>query len=130
MSASGYIVEYFTCIGSGVSQLHHCHCLYRGSSSAITEISEGEFLDVIIWTRSTIGGVFRVTDQEKKLPDWVNDFEVKHCGGSDAHDKPSEFKLTTRRIAGPAKIKVKASSLAGRFTNNNFLVAWCVYPHM
>lgn len=103
--------------------------LNRGSGSATAEIAKGEALEISIWTRSTTGGVFSVTDQDKKLPNWVTDFEIKHVGGSEASDKPSEFKLTKTRIMGPAKVKVKCASNAGRFTTNNFLVAWGVYPN-
>lgn len=123
------VVNIFTFLTPSFLTNIHVTLRYRGSASATMEITEGESLEIIIWTRSTVGAKFSIVDQDKNLPNWVTDMEVKHTGGSEPSDKPSEITLTKARIVGSAKIKVKASSNAGRFTSNNFLVAWCVYPN-
>lgn len=98
-----------------------------GHNSVKTEVHEGEEVDVIVWTRCVSGAKFSITDQDKKMPSFVEGVEVKHTGGHEVADMPTETKLTSKRVKGPAKIKVKADSHASRFTTEKFLVAFCVY---
>eukprot|EP00543_Licmophora_paradoxa_P008838 CAMPEP_0202458932 /NCGR_PEP_ID=MMETSP1360-20130828/28685_1 /ASSEMBLY_ACC=CAM_ASM_000848 /TAXON_ID=515479 /ORGANISM="Licmophora paradoxa, Strain CCMP2313" /LENGTH=421 /DNA_ID=CAMNT_0049079693 /DNA_START=44 /DNA_END=1309 /DNA_ORIENTATION=- len=99
----------------------------RGSGSVKADIADGESVEIAVWTRSNAGATFSVTDQNKVKPDWVSGVVVKHVGNPDTSEKPTETKLTKERIRGPAKLKIKADSLGGRFTSYNFLVSLSIY---
>lgn len=99
----------------------------RGSGSIKTEIAAGESVEISVWTRSTAGAKFTLCDSDKKGPDWAAGVLAQHKGTSDMKEAPTETKITTKKIEGPAKIKVKADSNAGRFTTNNFLVSFAIY---
>jgi hypothetical protein len=68
-----------------------------------------------------------VTDVNHNHEPWVKDLEVKHTGGDTLQDMPSHESITETKIVGPAKLKVKAHSNAGRFSSNNFFSVFSVY---
>lgn len=95
----------------------------RGHGSSTTDVSEGEELEIQIWTTSSPGAAFTITHPHSKNPPVVAPVDVKHNGS----ERPSHQTITTTHIAGPTKIKVKADSHAGRFTTENFLVVYRFY---
>jgi hypothetical protein len=100
---------------------------YSGHGSTSYEIGEGEELEVSIYTRSTAGAKFTVTDVNKEKTNWVNDYDVTHNGTDDAEEHPTHDMLTKTKIQGPANVKVKADCNAGRWSSHNFLVVFWVY---
>jgi hypothetical protein len=86
-------------------------------------------LDITIYTRSTAGAKFTVTDVNHTQAPWVENFEVKHHGTDDISETPSHISITgaDKKIVGPQQVKVKADSHAGRWSTNNFLVVFTVY---
>lgn len=85
-------------------------------------------MDVAVWTRSTAGAVFSVTHHEQKHgASYVDGVHVRHNGTDDVTETPTSVTLTEKRIVGPAKIKVKADSNAGRFSTHNFMVVFEIY---
>jgi hypothetical protein len=100
---------------------------YSGHGSTSYEIGEGEELEVSIYTRSTSGAKFTVTDVNKEKVPWVTNFDVTHTGTDDAEEPPTHEMLTKTKISGPASVKVKADSNAGRWSTNNFLVVFWIY---
>ena len=101
---------------------------YSGHGSVVAEIGQGEEMEVTVWTRSTTGAVFSVTHAEHKHGEsYVDHVQVKHHGTDDVTEPPTSVTLTQERIVGPAKIKVKADSNAGRFSTHNFMVVFNVY---
>lgn len=99
----------------------------RGSGSASLEIAAGEFVEVTVWTRSTLGAAFSIVDHNNKKTVYNDTVEVKHDGKGDEHESPTCVSLNKERISGPKHIKVKADSHAGRFTCHNFLVVFKFY---
>ena len=88
------------------------------------EIAQGEETVISVWTRSTAGAKFTVTDADKRhLADGV---EVIHSGTSDVHENPSSMVITSSKIVGPAKLKVKGDAIGSRWSTNNFLVVFSV----
>lgn len=90
------------------------------------DIAEGESLDIDVWTRSTAGAKFSVTDANTKQ-EICPTIEVKHGGTEDVTEIPTSGKLTPAHIDGPRKIKVKADCNAGRFSRHNFLLVLSHY---
>lgn len=88
------------------------------------EIQAGEFVEVMVWTRSTMGGAFTIVDQNDKKKVYVDKTEVKHTGKGEDTEMPTCVTMTEERITGPKHIKVKADSHAGRFTCHNFLIVF------
>lgn len=85
-------------------------------------------MEVTVWTRSTAGAIFSVTHAEQKHgAHYVDNIEVKHAGSEDVTEVPTSVTLTKEHIHGPCKIKVKADSLAGRFSTHNYMVVFNVY---
>lgn len=113
---------------SGKLKKMHSEVIYvRGSGSATFEIAAGEELDVSIYTRSKAGCKFSIVESKSKK-EIVAKVEIKHDGGdTDSADMPMHKSLTETRLDGPISIKVKADSMAGRFTTHNFLACFSVY---
>lgn len=102
----------------------------RGSGSTSIEVAAGEFVEIHVWTRSTMGAAFTVVDHDNKKTVYIDKIEVKHAGKGEETENPTSVLLTGKgRVAGPKHIKVKADSHAGRFTCHNFLVAFKFYKH-
>ena len=91
------------------------------------EIKAGEFVEVTVWTRSTMGAAFTVVDHNNKKTVYIDKVEVKHAGKGEETEMPTCVSLTKERISGPKHIKVKADSHAGRFTCHNFLVVFTFF---
>jgi hypothetical protein len=91
------------------------------------DIAEGETLDIDVWTRSTVGAHFSVTDANTKH-EICPATEVRHTGTDDVTEIPTSGKVTkASRIVGPRKVKIKADSNAGRFSRHNFLLVLSHY---
>ena len=101
--------------------------LNRGSGSITYDIIPDEELEVSIYTRSTAGAKWTISDaKNKKGTTWVGDVETKHVG-DDLELPPSHIKLTKANIKGPVSIKIKAESFGGRWTSEKFLVVVSVF---
>jgi hypothetical protein len=108
--------------------IHIPSLFYSGHGSIIVDVAEGEEMEVAVWTRSTSGAAFSVTHAEQKHGSpYVENVEVKHHGTEDVTEPPTSATLTKERIVGPAKIKVKADSHAGRFSTHNYMVVFEIY---
>lgn len=81
-----------------------------------------------MWTRSTAGAKFSVTDASTKV-EICPPVEVRHGGTDDVTEMPTTGKITPpgSRIAGPRKVKIKADCNAGRFSRHNFLLVLSHY---
>ena len=79
---------------------------------------------ISVWTRSTAGAKFTVTDADKHPLSEV--VEVVHVGTSDGHENPSSKTITSSKIVGPAKLKVKGDAIGSRWSTNNFLIVFSV----
>lgn len=97
----------------------------RGHGSCTYEIGPEEALKIEVYTRSTAGAKFAVVDAKSKTP-WVEGALAKHDGTDSMDEIPTKTVITDELIPGPASIKVKADSNAGRWTTNNFLVVFTV----
>jgi len=98
-----------------------------GNGSCTFSLNAGEELDISIYTRSTAGAKFAVTNAAGNST-FVDNFEVKHLGSDDLTETPTRLSLTgDNKITGPQQIKVKADSNAGRWSTSNFLVVFTVY---
>lgn len=106
----------------------HSEVLYvRGSGSITYDIIPDEELEVSIYTRSTAGAKWTISDAKNKNgTTWVGDVETKHVG-DDLELPSSHFKLTKANIKGPVSIKIKAESFGGRWTSEKFLVVVSVF---
>jgi hypothetical protein len=100
---------------------------FSGHGSTTYEVGEGEELEVSIYTRSTSGAKFTLTDVNKEKTPWVENYDVKHNGTDDVEEHPTHDMLTKTKISGPAHVKVKADNNAGRWSTQNFLVVFWVY---
>lgn len=97
---------------------------YSGYGSETVEVPAGETLEVSIYTRSTAGATFTVTDVDAKLP-LVEGVEVIHP--DTALDLPTNVKLNeTKPFTGPMKVKIRADSKGSRFTSHNYMIV-CGY---
>jgi hypothetical protein len=108
-----------------LSLFQSVHCL-SGHGSITHEIHAGEELEIAVYTRSIAGAKFTVTDVNHSHSNWVSEVVVKHTGGESLEDLPSSQSITGSKIVGPANVKVKADSLAGRFSSHNFFVVFSV----
>jgi hypothetical protein len=98
-----------------------------GSGSITYDIIPDEELEVSIYTRSTAGAKWTISDAKNKNgTTWVGDVETKHVG-DDLELPSSHFKLTKANIKGPVSIKIKAESFGGRWTSEKFLVVVSVF---
>jgi hypothetical protein len=93
--------------------------------SEVIEVKEGETLEISVYTHSTSGAKFSLTDTDKKTPlDGGEQVEVMHTGTEDPLENPSSKKITLVPISGPINVKVKADSNASRFSTHNFLLVF------
>ena len=89
------------------------------------DIQAGEELEIAVYTRSTIGAKFTVSDA-KGGPTWATDVPIKH-DSEDLEKMPSNVTITKENIKGPATVEVKAKSMGGRFAGStNYLVVFSV----
>jgi hypothetical protein len=103
------------------------HPSCSGHHSCTYDIAAGEELEVTVYTRSTAGAKFTLTDSNHAKAPWVENVEVKHDGTDNMDETPSHLMITKEHIIGPASVKVKADSNAGRWSTHNFLVVFSVY---
>lgn len=107
-----------------LSYTHHPSFLaFSGHASEIIDVAAGEEVEIQVFTRSLPGGKFHITNADTKA-DLAPIVEVKHTGAGDETERPTHETITTERIKGPLKIKVKGDSNAGRFSRQNFLVVF------
>jgi len=107
----------------------HSEVLYvRGHGHITYDIIPDEELAVSIYTRSTAGAKWTISDAKKKHGGavWVGDVETKHTG-EDLELPPTHVQLTKANIKGPASIKVKAHSHGSRWSSEKFLVVISVF---
>lgn len=107
---------------------HSRHSFYvrlqSGHNSQTLEVGAGESVTITIYTRSTAGAVFSLHDNKQKtmLKDGVVAMDR-----SEQEDDPVETRmtvLTETAIAGPASLKIKVDSKAGRFTTQNYFLVF------
>lgn len=96
-----------------------------GHGTEVVEVAASETLDIEVYTRSTAGAKFTILDDAKK--EVCPTVEVKHGGTDDTSEPPTFQKITSNRIEGPRKVKVRADSNAGRFSRHNYLLVFYHY---
>jgi hypothetical protein len=84
-------------------------------------------LEVTVYTRSTAGAKFTLTDSNHSKAPWVENVEVLHSGTEDMDETPTHMEITKEHIVGPASVKVKADSNGGRWSTHNFLISFSVF---
>jgi hypothetical protein len=94
-----------------------------GHGSETIDIKAGESLEVSVYTRSTAGATFSLTDADTKTV-FIDDVAVKHTGTDDENEIPTSVVLNKELIKGPVKLKVKADSQGSRFSTHNFLLVF------
>jgi hypothetical protein len=101
-------------------------CSGYGSDSI--EVRAGESMEVSIYTRSTAGATFTITDADGKIP-LVEGVKVTHQDAS--VDLPTHVKISeeSKPFVGPMKLKIKADSMGSRFTSHNYMIV-CGYKKM
>ena len=82
-------------------------------------------MEVTVYTRGTTGAVFSITDEHKNHI--LGDIDVTHAGATDDHTPPTCKKITSKRIQGPANLKIKGESKGSRFSPENFLVVCSIF---
>jgi hypothetical protein len=81
-------------------------------------------MEVSIYTRSTAGATFTITDVNGKIP-LVDGIEVTHPDAS--NDLPTCIKLNeSKPFVGPMTLKIKADSMGSRFSSHNYMIV-CGY---
>lgn len=95
-----------------------------GHSSHVVEVGLDESVTITVYTRSTVGAVFALHDNKQKtlLKDGILALDR-----SEKEDEPVESRmtvLTENPIEGPASIKIKADSKAGRFSTQNYFLVF------
>jgi hypothetical protein len=99
--------------------------IFSHHGSEVIEVKAGETVEISVYTHSTSGAKFSLTDTDKKTPlDGGVQVEVLHTGTEDPLENPSSKKITTKPISGPINVKVKADSNASRFSTHNFLIVF------
>lgn len=85
-----------------------------------------ESVEVSVYTRSTAGANFCLTDANSKNV-FVDSIPVQHVGvGEDENEVPTCIVLNKGKlIKGPVKLKVKANSEGSRFSTHNYLLVFC-----
>jgi hypothetical protein len=103
------------------------HVVLSGHGSEVVEVPAQQSVEVSVFTRSTVGGMFCIHDNDKKTT-IIDDILVKNNDVS--HDGAAEYDvaystlLTKVPIQGPIEIKIKANSLANRFSTHNYLLVF------
>lgn len=97
-----------------------------GHGSETVDLLDGESVEVSVYTRSTSGAKFTITESTGKTV-FVDKVEVKHFGSGDADKEvPTSVVLNKDNlIKGPCKLKIKADSDASRFSTHNYLLVFC-----
>jgi len=106
----------------------HTEVLYVRSTGSVTfEVYPGEELNVTVYTRSTTGAKFTVSDAQNKTT-WADKEPVK-CPHSDVTKLPEHVVMTKANIKGPLSVKVEAKTMGSRFaaTSSNYLIVFSVY---
>jgi len=98
--------------------------VHSGHGTEVVEVASNETLDIEVFTRSTAGAKFTILEEKKEICPTV---EVKHHGTEDTMEPPTFKKITSERIQGPRKVKIKADSNAGRFSRHNYLLVFYHY---
>lgn len=88
-------------------------------------MKEGERLEISVYTRSTAGAKFCLTDANAKNH-FVDNVTVVHQGTGEDNEKPTAIVLNepSALIQGPTKVKVKADSSGSRFSTHNYLLVF------
>jgi len=81
-------------------------------------------LDIEVFTRSTAGAKLTILEDKTEM---FPPAEVKHTGTDDVTETPTSKMITSSRIEGPRKVKIKAESHAGRFSRHNYLLVFYHY---
>lgn len=102
----------------------------RGHGSETIDIKAGETCEISVFTRSTAGALFTLTDADAKTH-FLDNVEAKHTGNGDVDsERPTCIVLnegSDKRVAGPVKLKIKADSHASRFSTHNFLLVFAFH---
>ena len=83
-------------------------------------------MEITVYTHSTAGAKFTLTDADTKAVIGATPVEVIHPGTEDTSEPPSSKVISMTKITGPVKIKVKADSNANRFSMHNYLLAFAL----
>lgn len=112
----------------GVIKQHHELVHVRSSGHSTVDVPQGGSLEVTVYTRSTTGVIISIVDEASKSKEHAKGVLVKHTGGTGENDKPTSVVITSERIKGPVKVRIKIDSKGGRFsTAGNFMVAGNIY---
>jgi len=96
----------------------------RGHGSETVEVLSGERCRVTVFTRSTAGANFTLTDAKTKTH-FVENVLAKHHGSDDENERPTATPINeSAPVVGPCTLKIKADSHASRFSTQHFLVAF------
>jgi hypothetical protein len=99
------------------------HVVLSGHASEVVEVPAQQTVEVSVYTRSSVGGMFCIHDNDKKTT-IVDDILVKDADGATDHDVATSTVLTNVPIQGPIEIKIKANSNASRFSTHNYLLVF------
>jgi len=107
---------------SGMKRLFTKQFALRTHDSVVVELNPSETMEVVVFTRSEAGATFSVEDADKKKGVFAQKVLVKHTGGQSLEDDLPTSVFVVKDLQGPCKFKIKAVSLGGRFSSENFLV--------
>lgn len=99
---------------------------FRSHDSFVVELKDNESMEAIIFTRAKSGSKFSILDGDSKKV-LVEPILVKHTGGDDLKTDPPTRVTIAKDIKGPCKFKIKAESLASRFTTEDFLLVCKIF---
>jgi len=106
-----------------IKQFHHLLSV-RSNGSYSVEVPAGGELEVKVYTRAPAEATFSIVDETNKSTVFVKGVVVKHTGGASEIDQPTSVLITSERISGPAKLKIKVDSKGGRFSAiGNYMLA-------
>jgi hypothetical protein len=98
--------------------------IQSGHNSQTLDVGADESVTITVYTRSTSGAVFTLHDNKQKT--MIQDGVVA-IDRSEKEDDPVDTRmtvLTEKPIAGPASLKIKVDSKAGRFTTQNYFLVF------
>ena len=114
---------------TGVMKQHHELVYVKLSGYSTVEIPAGGEMEVRVYTRAVTEVVISIVDDTNKSTVYVPGVAMKHTGGAGENDPPTSVVITTQRIKGPAKAKIKIDCKSGsRFsTAGSYMVACNIY---
>lgn len=112
----------------GVLKQHHELVHVRSSGHSTVDVPQGGEMEVKVFTRAATEVSISIVEENNKSNVLAPGVAVKHTGGQGENDKPTSVQITTERIKGPIKARIKIDSSGGRFsTAGNYMVACNIY---